>query len=673
MARKRRIAVVGLGMALKPHLQSLMELADRVEIAACYAPSEARRQAFAAAHRHPLAADLESILGDPTIDAVLLLTPPSSHLELVERAAAAGKHVLLEKPVEVTVARAERLVGAMERAGLRLGVVLQHRFRAVSRRLGSLVAAGELGRLVSGSAAVRWWRPPEYFAAGGRGSKARDGGGVLLTQAIHTLDLFLSLAGPISQVAAFAATSPLRKIDTEDVVGAAIRFADGAIGTIDATTVAFPGFPERIELACEKGTAVLAAETLERLFQGRPAPPRVERAVRERRRRSHGLRQRRAQGAHRRLPRRPRRGQATGGPWPRGAQGAAPDRGDPRLVGGGPPHGDSMSMARIFLTHVPDMLANYYGPRALAALKALGEVRVNESGRVLDAAALAEAARGCEIVVSDRQTQGPAAFFAAAPDVVAFLRVAVDIRNIDVAAASAAGVLVTHATPGFVASVAEMAVGFMVDLARHVSDSVLVYRQGAVPGARTGRQLKGSVLGIIGYGVIGQYLAALGKALGMTVVVADPYKKVADPALRQASLEDLLAAADFVVCLAVATEETENLMDAAAFAHMRGSAYFINLSRGNLVDEAALERALAEKRIAGAALDVGRAHDQMPSLDLARRPDVIATPHAAGLTPEAIEHQAFDTVAQVAELVAGRLPPGAVNAEAATRLKRLRA
>jgi D-3-phosphoglycerate dehydrogenase len=329
-------------------------------------------------------------------------------------------------------------------------------------------------------------------------------------------------------------------------------------------------------------------------------------------------------------------------------------------------------MARIFLTHVPDMLRNYYGERAVAALRKLGEVRINDSGRVLDADALAAAARGCEIVVSDRQTPGPAAFFANAPDLVAFLRCAVDIRNVDVAAASAAGVLVTHATPGFAASVAEMTIGLMIDLARNISASVLVYRQGRAPEARIGRQLRGATLGIIGYGVIGEYLAPLGTALGMSVLVSDPHKAVSAPGLRQVAFETLLAEADFVVCLAVATEATENLMNAAAFARMKPSAFFINMSRGNLVDEAALARALDERRIAGAAMDVGRAADQMPSLALASRPNVVATPHAAGLTPQAIEHQAFDTVKQVAELVAGRMPPHAVNADAASRLVRLR-
>lgn len=328
-------------------------------------------------------------------------------------------------------------------------------------------------------------------------------------------------------------------------------------------------------------------------------------------------------------------------------------------------------MARILLTHTPDMLRNYYGSRALAALRELGDVRLNPGG-VLDTHALIETAAGCDIVVSDRQTPGEARFFEHARDVVAFLRVAVDIRNIDVAAASEQGVLVTRATPGFIASVAEMAVGFMVDLARGIPEAIAEYRAGREPAARMGRQLKGSTLGIMGYGAIGQYLASLGTALGMAVLVSDPYKTVSDPALRQVPLETLLAESDFVVCLVGANEETESLVNVAAFARMKSSAYFINLSRGNLVDEAALERALDERWIAGAAMDVGRALDQKPSTHLARRPDVVATPHVAGLTPEAIEHQAFDTVNQVRELLAGRVPPGAVNIQAATRLIRLR-
>ncbi len=263
MSKKHRAAIVGLGMAHGQHLQSLRDLKHRVEIAAAFTPSPQRREAFGRANPDVKVTDsLDPILADASIDVVLILTPPRTHLDLVERCAAAGKHVLLEKPVEVTTERAEKTVEAMERAGRCLAIMLQNRFREGSRRLAAVTKAGELGPLISGSTSIRWWRSPEYFAQAGRGMKARDGGGVLITQAIHTLDLFLSLTGPIDRVAAMAATSPLRKIDTEDVVGAAIRFAGGAIGTIDATTVAYPGFSERIELACAKGTAVLTAGDL---------------------------------------------------------------------------------------------------------------------------------------------------------------------------------------------------------------------------------------------------------------------------------------------------------------------------------------------------------------------------------------------------------------------------
>jgi D-3-phosphoglycerate dehydrogenase len=329
-------------------------------------------------------------------------------------------------------------------------------------------------------------------------------------------------------------------------------------------------------------------------------------------------------------------------------------------------------MTTIFLTHTPDMLANYYGNRALAALRELGDVRLNDTGEVLDAQALAQAAAGCEIIISDRQTPGPAAFFSLVPDLVAFLRVAVDIRNIDVSAASAHGVLVTHATPGFIASVAEQAIGFMIDCGRNITASAATYHAGRVPEARMGRQLKGSTVGIIGYGVIGEYLAPLCIALGMKVLVTDPYKTVEVPGVVQLSQSELLARSDFVICLAIANEATEDLMNAAAFAQMKPSAFFINLSRGNLVDEPALAKALNDKTIAGAALDVGRAPDQMPTPALAARSDVIATPHSAGLTPNAAEHQAFDTVNQVKELIAGRMPPGAANPDAAIRLTRLK-
>jgi D-3-phosphoglycerate dehydrogenase / 2-oxoglutarate reductase len=156
------------------------------------------------------------------------------------------------------------------------------------------------------------------------------------------------------------------------------------------------------------------------------------------------------------------------------------------------------------------------------------------------------------------------------------------------------------------------------------------------------------------------------------VLVNDPHVEVAGPELTRTDLGTLLAGSDFVVVLAVATAETENLIGAAELGRMQPGAYLINLARGNLVDEAALEAALAEGRIAGCAMDVGRAPDQMPSPQLARLPNVVATPHIGGLVPPAIAHQALETARQVAAIVRGDAPPGAVNPEQATRLARLR-
>ena len=152
-----------------------------------------------------------------------------------------------------------------------------------------------------------------------------------------------------------------------------------------------------------------------------------------------------------------------------------------------------------------------------------------------------------------------------------------------------------------------------------------------------------------------------------SVLIADPFATVSEQGLRHVPLDDLLARADFVVCLAVANEQTENLIGQAALARMQRHAFFINLSRGNLVDEAALSAALHENRIAGAAMDVGRALDQMPSPELVELPNVIATPHIGGLTPPAIESQSLETVRQVETIIAGEAPVGAVNADRWTR------
>jgi predicted dehydrogenase len=198
---------------------------------------------------------------------VLLLTPPNTHLELVRRAAAAGKHILLEKPLDVSLERAEALVAAAREAGVALGVVLQNRFRPGSQAFAGLVADKRLGQLVGASARIYNWRPQSYYDEPGRGTRARDGGGVLLTQAIHTLDLLISLAGLPTEVSAFATTTPIHRMETEDLVTCAVRYANGALGTIGATTCAYPGFPDQIELIGDKGTALSQGPALLAQFQ----------------------------------------------------------------------------------------------------------------------------------------------------------------------------------------------------------------------------------------------------------------------------------------------------------------------------------------------------------------------------------------------------------------------
>lgn len=331
-----------------------------------------------------------------------------------------------------------------------------------------------------------------------------------------------------------------------------------------------------------------------------------------------------------------------------------------------------MTAPTIFLSFTATARANYYRDEALAGLRALGTVRLNASGRALGTAELIEAARGCQVIVSDRATPGDADVFAQSPELAVFMRCAVDMRNIDLEAASRQGVLVTHASAGFANAVAEWALGMMLNLSRHLCDAALAFRVGQPPTPRMGGELRGATLGILGYGQIGQRLGQLGQALGMHVVVADPHARVDAPGIAQATLDAVLAAADHLVCLVPATPATANLMNAERFAQMKRGAFFINAARGEVVDEVALQQALDNGHLGGCALDVGRAADQMPSPALAAHPRVLATPHTGGLTPAAVDHQANETVTQLAALLRGEMPVGALNADSAKRLATLR-
>ncbi len=257
------VAIVGLGPASQPHARCLQALGDRVEVVWAASRSPERTAAFAATFGVPVTTDIGAAIADPAVEAVIVLTPPAAHLEVAERCFAAGKHVLVEKPLELTVARGRALVEAGRRSGRRLGIVLQHRFRPASLRLREVLRGGGLGAVEAASMAVPWWRPQAYYDEPGRGTMARDGGGVLLTQAIHTLDLFRSLVGVSDVVAASRATTGLHRMETEDYVSALVRLGNGAPGTVMATTAFPPGRPERIEIMGRHGAALLVGGRLE--------------------------------------------------------------------------------------------------------------------------------------------------------------------------------------------------------------------------------------------------------------------------------------------------------------------------------------------------------------------------------------------------------------------------
>ncbi len=325
-------------------------------------------------------------------------------------------------------------------------------------------------------------------------------------------------------------------------------------------------------------------------------------------------------------------------------------------------------MLRVFATHNPEDLEAYYG-RALPELSRLAEVVTNPLARDLTTRELVEAAAGCEVIVAHRSTPGDASLFASTDRLIAFLRTAVDISTVDVAAASAHGVLVAHADKSFVPSTAELALALMLDVARHVSTSTVGYRAGETPSQQPGVQLRGRTAGIVGFGAIGSYLAEVLLGLGMRVLVHDPYTAPDIAGVEAVGLDDLLAEADFVLPLAASTPETENLIGPDQLAAMKAGAILVNVSRGELLDEAAVAAALDSGRLGGLGMDVGRAPDQRPSPELAGRPGVVATPHLGGLTPENADAQAASSVEQVRAIVEGRMPPRSVNPDAAARLR----
>lgn len=263
MDQRMGMALVGLGAASQPHLRSLQDLAERIDLryAVTRHPHPDRIRPYTGPVR--VISALDEALRDPQVQAVIVATPPATHLAICQQCFAAGKHVLLEKPLELDLQRSAQLVEAAQQSGLHLGVVLQHRFREASVVLQQLITQGRLGEVQAASVRVPWWRSQAYYNELGRGTLARDGGGVLLTQAIHTLNLFQALVGVQSVKAATVRQTRLHQMETEDHVSALLVLGNGAPGDLMATTAMYPGYPETIEVIGTLGSARLSGASLE--------------------------------------------------------------------------------------------------------------------------------------------------------------------------------------------------------------------------------------------------------------------------------------------------------------------------------------------------------------------------------------------------------------------------
>lgn len=256
------VAIIGLGMASRPHLAALKKLKGKVTVSGVYARDDHKTKNIAEMHDYHAFSSLEEIAQCKKTDAVIIITPPNSRQQIVDKMSAAGKHILTEKPLERTYAAAEKLVDICETRGVVFAVVLQHRFRVGAQRLIEAISAHELGDLALVRAEIPWWREQSYYEVAGRGTYQQDGGGVLITQAIHVLDLMLCIAGPVAKVQALCATTKFHDIETEDFASCGLIFESGIPGSIVATTSSYPGGSEKLTLDGTLGSATLEAGKL---------------------------------------------------------------------------------------------------------------------------------------------------------------------------------------------------------------------------------------------------------------------------------------------------------------------------------------------------------------------------------------------------------------------------
>jgi len=255
--------IVGCGMIANFHAKALADIRGAKPVA-CFDAFPKAAHRFAQNTGCTAYGTLAELLDDPNVDIVTICTPSGAHMEPAIAAARAGKHVIIEKPLEITLRRCDKIIDACEQHGVTLSTIFPSRFHESSRLLKKAVSANKFGRLTMANAYVKWYRTQAYYDSGAwRGTWELDGGGALMNQAIHSVDLLVWLMGPVESITAHTATLTHKRIAVEDVAVATLKFTNGALGTIEASTAAYPGHLKQIELYGSEGSAVLQEEDIQ--------------------------------------------------------------------------------------------------------------------------------------------------------------------------------------------------------------------------------------------------------------------------------------------------------------------------------------------------------------------------------------------------------------------------
>lgn len=260
---KVRFAIVGTGTIVSTHAQAILSISDDAALVAIFGHSAVKAQELAAKYHCDASSDYQEMLKRTDIDAVCICTPNGLHAEYGIQAARAGKHVIVEKPIDVTLEQADALIKTCQMQKVKLGVIFQRRFSDGVVALKRLLEEGKLGKVLFGGCYIKLYRSQEYYDSGAwRGTWDIDGGGVLMNQGIHYIDMLQYLAGNVAEVTGYCGTFGHKEIQVEDTACAAVKFQSGAIGVIEGTTCAYPGLVSRVDIYGTEGSAVIENDAL---------------------------------------------------------------------------------------------------------------------------------------------------------------------------------------------------------------------------------------------------------------------------------------------------------------------------------------------------------------------------------------------------------------------------